>query len=34
MGDFMRELFGSAWPYYLAFAGLLVWWVGSNLWRK
>jgi hypothetical protein len=29
--DFMRETFGSAWAYLLAFGILFVWWLGAKL---
>jgi hypothetical protein len=27
MNHFLREVFGSAWPYYFAMASLFVWWL-------
>jgi len=27
MDDFMRNIFGSAWAYYIAFGILAAWWI-------
>lgn len=29
--DVMRELFGSAWAYYLAIGILILWWLASRV---
>lgn len=32
--DFMREVFGSAWAYYVAFGILFVWWLVERINKK